>query len=279
MNTLSNPIGGTGASQDPLTERVRVTWMAGDFGRIARGYERGAAEFIARLGLEADERVLDVACGTGNLSIPAACTGAAVTGIDIAPNLIEQAQVRALEESLTIAFDVGDAEEMPYDDGAFDTVVTMFGTMFAARPERAAAELLRVTRPGGRIAMASWTPTGFIGEMFKITSRYAPPPSGVPSPLMWGMEEHVQARLGAGCASLTCQHRLMTFEFPYGPAEVVDQFRLFYGPTVRAFASLGPADQAKLQQELTELWWENNRASDDTTRVQSEYLEVVGVVR
>jgi len=279
MSTLSSPIGATGASQDPLTERVRATWTAGDFGRIARGYERGAAEFIARLELEADERVLDVACGTGNLTLPAARTGAAVTGIDIAPNLIEQAQVRAVEESLTIAFDVADAEQMPYDDGAFDTVVSMFGTMFAAHSERATAELLRVTRPGGRIAMASWTPTGLVGEMFKITSKYAPPPSGVSSPLKWGTEEHVQAQLGAGCSSLTCQRRLMTFEFPFGPAEVVDQFRLFYGPTVRAFASVGSADQAKLQQELTELWWENNRASDDTTRVQSEYLEVVGIVR
>jgi SAM-dependent methyltransferase len=279
MNTLSSPIGGTGTSQDPLTERVRATWMAGDFGRIARSYERGAAEFIARLELEPDERVLDIACGTGNLALPAARTGAAVAGIDIAPNLIEQAQMRAVEESLTIAFEVGDAERMPYDDGAFDTVVTMFGTMFAAHPERAATELLRATRPGGRIALASWTPTGLVGEMFKTTSRYVPPPSGVPSPLLWGTEEHIQGLLGAACASLTCQRRLMTFEFPFGPAEVVGQFRLFYGPTVRGFASLGAADQAKLQQELTELWWDNNRANDGTTRVQSEYLEVVGVLQ
>jgi SAM-dependent methyltransferase len=167
---------------DPLTERVRVTWTAGDFGRIAKTYERGAAEFIARLGLRPGEQVLDVACGTGNLALPAARAGALVTGIDIAPNLIEQAQASAAEEGLPVAFEVGDAERLPYADAGFASVVSMFGTMFAARPERAAAELLRVTRPGGRIALASWTPAGFVGEMLKTTVRFVPPPAGLPSP-------------------------------------------------------------------------------------------------
>src|SRR5580765_3489459 len=155
--TLPDPV-----EPDPLSERVRATWTSGDFGRIADGYTCSAGEFIARLGFDPLEPVLDVACGTGNLAIPAARAGASVTGIDIAPNLVSQAQTRARAEGLSIRFDVGDAEQLPYANGEFTTVVTMFGAMFAARPERAAAEMLRVTRPGGRIAMANWTPSGFI---------------------------------------------------------------------------------------------------------------------
>jgi SAM-dependent methyltransferase len=264
---------------DLLTERVRATWTAGDFGRIARGYETGAAEFIARLELAAGERVLDVACGTGNLTIPAAITGATVTGIDIAPNLIDQAKARAAEEGLSIALDVGDAESLPYELEEFDTIVTMFGVMFAARPERAASQLLRVTRSGGRIAMANWTPTGFVGEMLKTTVRYVPPPAGVPSPLQWGTEEAVKSRLGDGCESLTFKRRVITFEYPFSPAEVANLFRQWYGPTVRAFATLSAENQTALLHDLERLWAEHNRADDGTTRVQSEYLEVIGVVK
>jgi SAM-dependent methyltransferase len=273
-NTLTSAI-----EADPLTERVRATWTSGDFGRIARGYERGAGEFIARLGLDVGERVLDVACGTGNLALPASRLGAAVTGIDIAPNLITQARSRAAAEALSIAFEVGDAEKMPYADGSFDTVVTMFGAMFAARPERAAAELLRVTRPGGRIAMANWTPTGFIGEMLKTTVRYVPPPTAIPSPLQWGNEEQVHARLGEGSVALTLNRRLITFEYPFGPEGVVNLFRLWYGPTQRAFAALDEATREDLRRDLEELWTEHNRAVDGTTRVQSEYLEVLAIVK
>jgi ubiquinone/menaquinone biosynthesis C-methylase UbiE len=265
-------------ARDPLTERVRATWTAGDFGRIATGYERGAGEFIARLALDFGERVLDVACGTGNLALPAARSGAIVTGVDIAPNLIAQAKVNAEQEGLEIGFDVGDAEQLNYADGAFDTVVTMFGAMFAARPDRAAAELIRVTQSGGRIAMANWTPTGFIGQMFRTVARHAPPPAGIPSPILWGSETEVKARLGKGVQSLTLTPRMITFEYPFSPAETVNLFRVWYGPTVRAFASLDDNGQRALQQELERLWNEQNRATDGTTRVESEYLEVVAVV-
>jgi SAM-dependent methyltransferase len=264
---------------DPITERVRATWTSGDFGRIAKGYVRGAGEFIARLGVEPDEPVLDVACGTGNLSLPAARLGAQVTGIDIAPNLVTQARTRAAAERLSIEFEVGDAERLPYSNGAFQTVVTMFGAMFAARPERAAAELLRVTRSGGRIAMANWTPTGFIGDMLKTTVRYVPAPAGVPSPLQWGTEDQVQARLGAGSKSLTLTRRLITFEYPFGPEDVVNNFRLWYGPTLRAFAALDEPMRDSLRRDLEALWTDHNRANDGTTCVQSEYLEVIAVVK
>ena len=157
----------TNPEMEALKTRLRGMWMAGDFGEIARTIEAGAEEFITRLAPRPGERVLDVACGSGNLAIPAARSGATVTGVDIATNLLEQARARAASEGLTIQFDEGDAERLPYDDASFDTVVTMFGAMFAPRPELVAAELTRVCRPGGRMAMANWTPEGFIGQMFK----------------------------------------------------------------------------------------------------------------
>ncbi|HEX5076008.1 MAG TPA: class I SAM-dependent methyltransferase [Gemmatimonadaceae bacterium] len=263
---------------DQIGERVRATWTSGDFGRIAKGYTRGSSEFIARLGFASLDRVLDLACGTGNLAIPAARTGASVTAIDIAANLVSQAQSRALAEGLSIRFDVGDAEQLPYANGEFQTVVTMFGAMFAARPERAAAEMLRVTRSGGRIAMANWTPSGFIGEMFRLTTAYVAPPAGIPSPLLWGTEDAVRARFGPGVKSLTLTPRLITFEYPFGPEETVNQFRLWYGPTLRAFAALDEPNRSALRRDLERLWTDHNRATDGTTRVQSEYLEVVAVV-
>ena len=267
------------AEPDPLAARVRATWTSGDFGRIARAYELGAAQFITRLGLEAGERVLDVGTGTGNAAIPAARTGALVTAVDIAPNLVTQAKARAVAEGLSVRTDIGDAEALPYADDEFDTVVSMFGALFAARPERAASELLRVTRPGGRIAMANWTPTGFIGEMLKTTSRYTPPAAGVPSPLQWGTEDCAGERLGSGLSSLMLTRRIITFEFPLDPAAVVNEYTQWFGPTLRAFASLDDTGKSALRRELEALWTDHNRANDGTTRVQSEYLEVMGVVK
>jgi ubiquinone/menaquinone biosynthesis C-methylase UbiE len=267
------------AEPDPLAARVRATWTSGNFGRIARSYELGASQFVTRLGLEPGERVLDVATGTGNLAIPAARTGALVTGVDIAPNLVTQAKARATAEGLAMRLDVGDAEALPYADGEFDTAISMFGAMFAARPERVASELLRVVRPGGRIAMANWTPTSFIGEMLRTTSRFSPPAAGVPSPLLWGNEQYVRERLGDGLSALTLTRRIITFEFAMDPAAVVNEFIRWYGPTLRAFASLDETGKADLRRELETLWLDHNRADDGTTRVQSEYLEVMGVVK
>jgi SAM-dependent methyltransferase len=264
---------------DPIAERVRSTWTSGDFGRIAKGYAWGAGEFVARLGFDPGETVLDVACGTGNLALPAARLGADVSAIDIAPNLVAQAQARAVAERLSISFEVGDAEQLPYEDGSFRTVVTMFGAMFAARPERAAAELLRVTKSGGRVAMANWTPSGFIGEMLRTTTKYVAAPQGLPSPLLWGTDEAIHARLGAGSVSLRLTRRNITFDYPFGPGEVVNYFRLWYGPTLRAFAALDEEGRDALRRDLESLWTDHNRATDGTTRVQSEYLEVVAVVK
>ena len=262
---------------DPATERVRATWTAGDFGLIATGYATGAAEFIARLGLAEDDRVLDVACGTGNLALPAARVGAITTGIDIAPNLIAQAVRSAKAEGLDVCFDVGDAERLPYADESFDTVVSMFGVMFAARPMRAAAELLRVTRPGGRIAMANWTPDGFIGRMLRIVTGYAPPPPAGSSPvLQWGDETIVRQRLD-GVERIDFVRRRITFEYPCSPAETVQLFRNWYGPTVHVFARIDLERRAMLERELVAHWSEHNHAGPGETRVESEYLEVIAI--
>lgn len=275
-NTSSLSASATDIETDPATERIRATWVAGDFGRIATSYAPGAAEFIARLQLTRDEFVLDVACGTGNLALPAARAGAQVTGIDIAPNLIAQAVATATAEKLSAHFEVGDAEMLPYEDSSFDTVVSMFGAMFAARPSRAAAELLRVTKPGGRIAMANWTPTGFIGQMLKIVVGYVPPPAGSLPVTQWGDEAVVRERL-AGVQDIKCVRRRILFNFGASPAETVRQFREFYGPTVRAFGMLNDDQRGMLERDLIKLWRDHNLSDGRATRVESEYLEVIAV--
>lgn len=262
---------------DELTTRTKTIWSSGDFGKIAKSYEPGAVEFVTRLNIQPNEQVLDVACGTGNLAIPAARSGAQVTGIDIAPNLVEQAQAWAHTEGLTIRFEEGNVEQMPYADGSFDTVVTMFGAMFAPRPAATATELVRVTRAGGRIVMANWTPDGFIGQMFKIMGKHVSPAPGVPSPIQWGNEAVVAERLGDGATDLRCTTRTITFHFPFSPTATVEYFRTYYGPTLRAFATLSTDAQEALRSELVQLWTQHNRSQNGVTQVDSTYLEVIAV--
>lgn len=260
---------------EALKTRLKATWMAGDFGEVAKHIAAGAEEFIVRLNLKPGDRVLDVACGSGNLAIPAARAGAVVTGVDIATNLLNQARARAQAEGVEAQFDEGDAEQLPYADASFDVVVSMFGAMFAPRPELVATELVRVCKPGGRIAMANWTPAGFIGQMFKVTGKHVPPPPTMPSPLKWGDEATVRERLSDGIADLQLTPRMCPFNYPFPPADVVESFRLYYGPTQRAFEALDSDKQAALRSDLEELWVANNQATDNTTFVEGEYLEVL----
>lgn len=260
---------------DQLKAKMRETWMAGDFGQIARFTARAAAEFVDRLEIRPGMRVLDVACGTGNLAIPAARKGAEVTGIDIAPNLVDQARKRAAAEGLNATFEEGDAEQLPYPDAQFDVVMSMFGAMFAPRPERVALELARVCRTGGRIAMANWTAEGFVGKSFAVSARHVPPPVTLPAPVLWGDETTVRERLGAAAKHIATERRTARFEYPFPPGEVVQFFREYFGPTKTGFARLDEAGQKAHAKALEQLWCEHNEARDGHTLVAAEYLEVI----
>jgi SAM-dependent methyltransferase len=264
---------------ETLKTRLKATWMAGDYGHFAEYLEPGALEFLARFPIQAGTRLLDVACGAGQIAIPAARAGARVTGVDIATNSIEQARARAQAEGVDARFDEGDAEMLTYEDASFDLVVSLIGAIFAPRPERVAAELVRVCRPGGRIVMANWTPEGFVGQMFKIIGKHVPPPPLMPSPLLWGDEATVRERLRDGVAELHLTKRRYPFHYPFPPSEVVEHFRTYYGPMNRAFSALDDAGQDALRHDLEQLWTEHNSATDGTTRYESEYLEVVAVRR
>lgn len=259
---------------EAIKSKSRQTWMDGDFGKIAKSLEPAAEEFVGRRAIVPEMRVLDVACGSGNAALPAARAGATVTGVDIAPNLLEQARQRARQSGLDIAFIEGDVEDLPFPDGAFDLVFSMFGAMFAPRPERAAAELLRVCRSGGKVAMANWTPTGFSGQMFRTVASHVPPPP-VPSPVEWGDEQIVRERLRDGASEIETTPVKAEIRYPFPPEGVVDYFREYFGPVRNAFEALEEDHRPALHRDLVAVWTEHNRATDGTTWVSSEYLEVV----
>lgn len=262
-----------------IKARQRAMWESGDYGQIARSIMSCAGEFMARLPLRSGMRVLDVACGSGNLALISARKGCVTKGVDIATNLLAQARERATAEGLAIEFTEGDVEALPYPDGEFDAVVSMFGAMFAPRPDAVAAELHRVTKPGGLVAMANWTPEGFIGRMFEVFKAYLPPsPPDIPSTMLWGSELTVRERLKAFAeVKLTRRIALMQYLFP--PSETVDFFRRYYGPTGRAFDALKPEQQAGLHRALVELQTTHNSSrTPGTTEARAEYLEVVATV-
>ncbi|MEO8163754.1 MAG: class I SAM-dependent methyltransferase [Betaproteobacteria bacterium] len=264
-------------AMEALKTRLKATWMAGDYGHFAQYLEPGALVFLARLAVKPGTRMLDVGCGAGQIAIPAARAGAQVTGIDIASNSIAQARASAKAEGVDARFEEGDAEMLPYEGGSFDLVVSLIGAMFAPHPDRVAAELLRVCKSGGRIAMANWTPGGFIGQMFKIVGKHVPPPPLMVSPLKWGDEETVRDRLQHGIAKLDLTRRMYPMRYPFPPAKVVEFFLSYYGPTNRAFAALDGAGQRAFREDLEQHWAANNRATNGATHVESEYLDVLGV--
>jgi len=257
-----------------LKTRLKTTWMTGDYDRFSRFMEKDAERFFLRLGVTPGTRLLDVGCGAGQLALLAARAGARVTGCDIATNWLDKARARAADEGLEITFEEGDAESLPYGDGQFDAVVSLIGAMFAPRPDLVAAEITRVCRPGGMIAMGNWTPGGFIGQMFKAISKHIAP-SGMPAPVLWGDEATVRDRLREGIAELKFTTRFYRFDYPFPPDAVVEFFRINYGPMTRAFASLDVNGQEKLRSELTGLWSAHNSAVGEATTVEAEYLEVI----
>jgi SAM-dependent methyltransferase len=273
MSAIANEIQTT-RDFDELKTRLKATWMTGDYDLFSRFMEKDAEQFFRRLGVTPGTRLLDVGCGAGQLALIAARAGAQVTGCDIATNWLEKARTRAAAEGLEITFEEGDAESLPYDDAQFDVVTSLVGAMFAPRPDLVAAELTRVCRPGGMIAMANWTPGGFVGQMFKTIARHLAP-SGMPSPALWGDEATVRDRLSDGIANLKFARQIYHFDYPFTPAEVVEFFRTNYGPMSRAFSSLDPDGQETLRSELVNLWSAHNKATDNTTSVDGEYLEVI----
>jgi SAM-dependent methyltransferase len=259
-----------------LKARLKKTWMAGDYDRFSRYMETGARDFYERLDTAPGAHFLDVACGSGQLALIAAREGLEVTGVDIARNLVERARERAQAEGLPARFEEADAEALPFEDASFDIVASLVGAMFAPRPDLVAQELLRVCSPGGTIAMVNWTPQGFVGQMFKAVSKFVAP-SGMPAPVLWGAEATVRERLGEGLSDLSLIRRQYTFSYPFPPSEVVEFFRLYYGPTNQAFASLDAGGSKSLRQELEALWSSQNRAGLGSTTVFAEYLEVIGI--
>src|SRR5450631_3271159 len=258
----------------PLKAAMRSIWMAGDFGVVARTIASNAETFANSLPIAAGERVLDVACGTGNTALPLARLGAIVTGVDIAPNLLVQARERAAAEGLAIQFDEGDAEQLPYADASFDAVTTMFGAMFAPRPELVAAEFARVLKPGGLLAMANWNPASFSGRMFKVMAQHVPSHPGIAPPILWGDDATARQRLESGFQAVQTELIPVDFDLPISPAGAVSFFRKYFGPTQVAFNRLDEHAQAALAADLEALWASANLAPDPTsqTLIQNEYL-------
>ena len=258
--------------------RQRATWASGDFAVIGTTLQIVGETLCEAVDLRAGERVLDVACGNGNATLAAARRFAHVTGTDYVPSLLEKAKVRASAEGLTIDLLEGDAEALPFEDGRFDVVLSTYGVMFAPNQPVAAAELLRVCRRGGRIGLANWTPHGFVGALLRLVGRHVPPPTGLPSPSLWGKREHVAALFGDNVSSLEVKHRDFNFRYE-SPAHFIDTFRKYYGPTHKAFAALDENGRGELTKELEALLREHDRGGGSSLVVPADYLEVVAVRR
>jgi ubiquinone/menaquinone biosynthesis C-methylase UbiE len=255
--------------------RQQSNWASGDFSRVASRIVFQAEHLCETADLQAGWRVLDVATGSGNAALAAARRGCEVVGIDYVPALLERARIRAAADHLHVDFLEGDAENLDFPDASFDAVISIYGVMFAPDHRRAAAELVRVCRPGGRIALASWTPDGFIGETFRIMSSYLPPSPGLQPPVRWGDQAYLEKLFGSMAASMTSYRRTAIFRFRSGE-ENVDFFRTYYGPTLRAFESLDPSRGESLRNDLIALAhrYDRNRGTGSIA-ITGDYLETV----
>lgn len=255
--------------------RQQKTWASGDFAVVASRIVLVSELLADAADLRAGWRVLDVACGSGNATLAAARHGTRVLGVDYVPHLLENARVRAVAEGLDVEFRLGDAEELPAADASFDAVLTVFGAMFAPDHQRTADEIVRVTRGGGRVGLASWTPSGFIGEMFRTVTSYVPAPPGVLSPLLWGTQEHLADLFGGAVAQARSVERTFVFRFP-SPEDFVAFFRRWYGPTVKAFEALEETGRTALAADLADLArrWDTHR-DGGSVALPATYLETV----
>jgi ubiquinone/menaquinone biosynthesis C-methylase UbiE len=257
-----------------LKNRQQMTWSSGDYAVVGTTLQIVGEQLCEALDLRAGQTVLDVAASNGNASLAAAHRWCDVTSTDYVPALLARGRGRASAEGLTITFKEADAEALPFGDGAFDAVVSTFGVMFTPDQDRAAGELLRVCKSGGKIGLANWTPNGFVGQMFRTIGKYLPPPDGVKSPALWGTRERLVEMFGSAATSVETQPR--HFKFRYRSAEhFLDVFRTYYGPMLKAFAVLDDAGQNGLRHDLHALIAGMNKAEDGTMVVPGEYLEVV----
>jgi SAM-dependent methyltransferase len=261
-----------------LKAKQQITWGSGDYGAVGALIHSVAENLVQDADLSAGSRVLDVAAGTGNVALAAARCQCRVVASDFAPGLLDRARERAAAEHLAVDVDLADAENLPYPDGSFDAVLSVFGAMFAPDQEKVAAELTRVCRPGATIGMANWTPDGFVGQMFRTVGRRVPPPPGIRGPVEWGSEPRVRELFGDRVTSLRAVPRSFVFRFET-PEHFTEYFRVNYGPTVKAFEALGPDGAKPLYDDLVALVAAHNVATDGTVKVPSAYLQVIAVRR
>jgi SAM-dependent methyltransferase len=261
-----------------IKQKQQATWSSGDYHMIGTQILITAERLIESLDLHSTERVLDVATGSGNAALAAARRGSEVIGVDYVPALLDHARQRAAAEVVEATFQEGDAEALPFEDGSFDVVTSVFGAMFAPDQARTAAELARVTRSGGRIGLVAHTPEGFIGHLFKTIGRHVPPAAGLQSPILWGTEDRLRELFAGSLADLQARKRHFVFRYR-SPEAYIDYWRRWYGPTLKAFETVGPAGEAALRQDLLDLVARFNVATDGSMVVPSEYLEAVITTR
>ncbi|WP_251199464.1 class I SAM-dependent methyltransferase [Aromatoleum aromaticum] len=257
-----------------IKAKQQATWASGDFAVIGVTLQIVGESLAEAVDVRAGEHVLDVAAGNGNATLAAARRFAHVTSTDYVPELLAKGATRAKAEGLTVTYRVADIEELPFADASFDVVLSTFGAMFAPRHARTADEMLRVVRPGGRIGLASWTPEGFIGQLFKVIGAHLPPPAGLSSPALWGTEPHMTELFGTQAAEIRSERKHFNFRYA-SAAHWIQVFRDCYGPTHKAFAALDEAGQAKLEADITALLERLNVAGPGSLVVPAEYAEVV----
>ena len=259
-----------------IKTRQQATWSSGDYAMIGTTISITGELLCEAVDVRPGQRVLDVAAGNGNASLAAARRWAEVTSTDYVPALLERGRARAEADRLNITFKEADAEQLPFANGAFDVVLSVFGVMFTANQEQAASELLRVCRSGGKIGLVNWTPDGFIGNVFRTIGKHVPPPAGVQSPALWGTEARLHELFGGGISNLSITKRMFVFRYR-SAAHWLEVFRTYYGPMLKAFAALDPAGQAALAADLTALLERFNQGGSATLSIPSEYLEVVAI--
>ena len=254
--------------------KQQLAWSAGDYAVVGTTLQIVGELLCEALDLRAGERVLDVAAGNGNATLAAARRWCDVVSTDYVPALLERGRARASAEGLPVQFEQADAENLPYSDRSFNVVLSTFGVMFTPDQEKAAAEMARVCKPGGRIGLANWTPGSFVGELFKLIGKYLPPAAGVKSPALWGTEARLRELFGDRLDTIAIERRDFIFRY-HSAAHWLEVFRTFYGPMHKAFGALDAAKQEALSADLIALAVRFNRATDGTLVAPSEYIEVV----